>query len=433
MHRPTLPLLSSVVALADNPAKQKEMQDFLDEAKIAPNLQAGFFAGLNTDRALYHLGRTYGMLAEECKTHAQVDDKKAQEYQMVCDALTILPRKCFEKTYGNCNTSVTTGIAYGYLTNPGDQMGQLNCGTGGVKYQQYTLSREDGIVADEEFKPESVSLSAVVLPDGLYTPSASHTTHYTVSQAADLIATDMKKCNVDGVNRKWCAAITGELRQAYEATTPENKVAMDAQMKLLFQGPELAPFGILPWKGGSYFITQEEEGIMEICAVAALIKAIDPESEGVLGKGTGKGTTQIVGKTLDLDESGIDSHGLHVIKFPSGLLKPENYKDLPGFVVDDFKSNYDTFALPFARKVCSVAKPVFGDKSGFLLALEQCPKLKDMLTSADDYVASLQVHAQQVVTEAVVPEVAVPEAAVPEAAVPEVVQQVVAPAASNEA
>lgn len=275
----------------------------------------------------------------------------------------------FEKETKLHNTSVTSGIAMQLFklgTNT-SKIGILNCGTGGIKYQFYENTLENGITVLGEEKPETVSLNELVIPE-LYVPSGK-LNKLDEALVKQKIIEDLKniakKCIINSNDMQIFAMITGPMRKAYEDANQDCKDRMNKFIKDLFDqvSRELSlNVPISPCTENDFFITQEMEGNMECMAVDNLIKGLG--GQGVGSVGFGRGSTQIAFHTINSK----GEYVLKVLQFPAGMNEPERLKEVKSFVENAFKD--EEFVDGLVRMLETTDIPVIGLKSGALLLVK---------------------------------------------------------------
>ncbi len=151
-----------------------------------------------------------------------LDDEK---WRSVRDKVTIGLVKD-TKDYGN--TSVSMGAA---ALQKGQQVGFLNCGTGGIKYQLY--ARESGCLRlVSEYKPKG-GANINSLKIGNYQPKVEVSLELTKEKLeqelahADLPWKDLPDITI-------CAFVTGTIRQHWEEADAEEKVSSNVKSCVQF-------------------------------------------------------------------------------------------------------------------------------------------------------------------------------------------------------
>jgi hypothetical protein len=197
------------------------------------------------------------------------------------------------KKYGN--TSVSMGAAKSkFDASPRtENIGFLNCGTGGIKYQLY--SSTGCLHLKGEFKPKD-GASPNALEVGKFKPKKPINFELT----RELFAKELADAPwARELNVPVYAFVTGTVREHWENAGADEKQLMESKMKELF-----APRGILPL-GSSYFMSQDDEGTFELLGsqrmYANLVEAglLNPGTMVVGSLGIGKGSCQWMIQEVD--------------------------------------------------------------------------------------------------------------------------------------
>jgi hypothetical protein len=263
------------------------------------------------------------------------------------------------------NTSVSMGCAATFFVQQTKRaqpfkrrVALLNCGTGGVKLQLYGLDPQGGkmVVAIDEFKGgdktvlANTSFSLLKLEQGGFDPSktgrhielaqlqeAYKTALETLSKAAEPFASSdcdsfleqiyanlarmadpkekdaragLERENQELYAKLWreeglvlVGFVTGTIRNHYDAAEPEQRAALEAAARAVFE-----PLGVRPWGevgasaasgADSYYLPQEDEALMELIALRTFYYNLgqsgytDPSILPFMSLGIGRGSSKL--------------------------------------------------------------------------------------------------------------------------------------------
>jgi hypothetical protein len=277
------------------------------------------------------------------------------------------------------NTSVSCGIAVEYfeklavqkpdsLTQTNDLL-VLNCGTGGVKYQLLRYAKaEKRVSVLEEIKPKAASSS----PNDVQVQDETGKVLFNRLMNVDGCKTGILRA-VEEIRAKnpqiphILAVVTGPIRAAWEEATSQDRDVFDNHMKAIFSS-------FATCQNGSYFITQEEEGRLELQAArsmyANLVEAkILDEGEPCISFGIGMGSTQWAAGSTEKNSRVIKK--AHLIGVPLGM--GATHVSLPTFdeyLLSQLKGTAEAQEAFFAA-LESTNFPVIALKSGCLLSFEK--------------------------------------------------------------
>jgi hypothetical protein len=159
------------------------------------------------------------------------------------------------------------------------------------------------------------------------------------------------------------AFVTGSVRQHWEeAQTHNDKLKFEETMSKLFQGLDVRPFS----KSKSWFITQEEEGGLELLGSRRFYENL--HQDGLLEKGTmvvacfgiGKGSSQWVTMKLNGDTE--------VTGHKAGMNNLAGLSKVGETILGEYRNERKLNA--FLDALESVPHPVIALKSGCILVLD---------------------------------------------------------------
>jgi len=256
------------------------------------------------------------------------------------------------KTPKEMNASVTSGII-AQMKNPAPVIAILNCGTGPVKYQFYSV--QDGVaVVLFEHKPKTApSISEFNIPGVYKGKTEAAEIKSSISQDIEICK---KKLSKDCI---FSAVITGDIRSAFFKPGDINlRQSFETAVKNIFE-----PLHISPWNGISYFISQEEEGSCEVSAVKNLHKGIDPRLQILFSFGIGRGSCQW-------------SHEKLVVGNSDGMNRPDLMLGMADVVGQKFKT--PEYVRLIVESILPNSLPVISLKSGTTLHFYNEPTLQKL-------------------------------------------------------
>ncbi len=203
--------------------------------------------------------------------------------------------KCFG------NTSVSMGAA-----TTQHSFANLNCGSGGIKYQVY-MDEKESIIMVHEYKPGNYT----PFGKGPKFPSPNDLTDEDLND--DIMLNTYGRLLDDSIRDMWTkmgivnqpvefkAFVTGKLRSRWEdAKTDAEKEKLETAMRQYF-GPHIDPA-----VGESFFITQEQEAVLEFNGTTAMhanlcsAKLIPEKVKIIATFGIGGSSTQFSTESQDI-------------------------------------------------------------------------------------------------------------------------------------
>lgn len=188
------------------------------------------------------------------------------------------------KQYGN--TSVSMGAAK--ISRFDERAGFLNCGSRGIKYQMY--SKAGGVLhLEAEFKPKQ-GASPNCLQVGGFQPKQPAS----FDECRRLLLAELQNDQMPwrGMDIPQYAFVTGTIRNYWEGANAEERARLELAMEQLFASTGIQRLG------NSFFITQDEEGQLELLGSRAMYAnlaqagLLDTETEVVASFGIGGGSCQ---------------------------------------------------------------------------------------------------------------------------------------------
>lgn len=276
------------------------------------------------------------------------------------------------KKYGN--TSVSMGAAKKVFENNNNltSVGFLNCGTGGIKYQRYDCKEIIHVVG--EHKPKDAA-SPNNLKVGQFKPKKE----MSFEETAALLVRDLNSPNMPWKPKEvpMYAFVTGTIRQHWEEANPSEKKVLEDEMKRLFE-----PHGILPRKD-SYFVTQDEEGALELAGAQALYAnlakfGIIEAGVHVVGSfGIGRGSCQ----WMVMQKNGVPE----LVGHKAGMVNVKELERMSDTLMSACKDPEKFTVL--LQSLEGIANPAVALKSGaaLMLDMKEYAHLKAELTGSKTY------------------------------------------------
>jgi len=181
------------------------------------------------------------------------------------------------KSFGN--TSVSMGAAKSVPVFE-DAVGFLNCGTGGIKYQMYSV-RGGLLRVVAEFKPKN-GCSPNALKVGSYSPKQKKEEKEeagtksagsgSVEAARELLLKELAEAPWRDLPATpvYCF-VTGTLRQHWEDSAADECALLEREMAKLFAGTGVQPLPNNNTDGqASFFMSQDDEGRLELIGTRAM-------------------------------------------------------------------------------------------------------------------------------------------------------------------
>ena len=227
----------------------------------------------------------------------------------------------YKETQKYGDTSVSMGLCHQLKIE--EDIGILNCGAGGIKYQIY--GKRDGyITLINKYCPHNgVNLNIMTGP-----------------QLVPLIEKEMQTITMP---KKKIAFITGHLRKRWQNSSLDKKEVMNQEMTSIFQALSIDAIN------DNYFMPQTIEGEMEMLATYHLYKNLDQNMEPMITLGIGNGSCQFSIKDVK------------VIEHTGGMQNINLLMQLPKTVMQ--KLNLDIFN--------QYEKPLIALKSGSVMRLQK--------------------------------------------------------------
>lgn len=269
------------------------------------------------------------------------------------------------------NTSVSMGLAVRYFEKNTNKSCVifLNCGTGGIKYQCYA-QKANIIYLLFEFKPENRT-GPNSLKVCTYTPKNEITFEVNVealkTEMADAINSHKELLGSDIQQVDVLAFITGDIRKKFEDSTQENKQIFENILKDYFHGIAKE------FNGMSYFMSQDEEGTLELVGADTMYKnltnanLLELDGASVVGSfGIGRGSCQFMTKYYDAAKC---TDVFQLIGYTYGMGSLQKLSQV-GVFIDETLNNSPEKMDAFLTALESVKTPIIAFKSGATLLLE---------------------------------------------------------------
>lgn len=266
------------------------------------------------------------------------------------------------------NTSVSMGVAGRYFgINPtAKRVLLLNCGTGGIKYQEGVNNNGLVIIGREfkpsqrvgEFKVESKSPTASSSPQGICQGSYKPKDVTTLNDAIKQLDAELAQLEL-GDDCTIIAFITGTVRAHWEQADPAEKRHMDNIMTLLFRDARIRPFS------ESFFMPQRVEAELEYQATSMMHKNahraghLPNEPTIIASFGIGRGSTQFASPSFP-----------EPFTHPLGMDTPTNLDTTLHAECIKFFAIAENMN-PFVELIKGSDLPVISLKSGAVLEIEK--------------------------------------------------------------
>lgn len=382
------PLASEVVVLKFKNSRQ--IAACLDKCKMPKTdkkdvkVPAATMAGLDAGTFTVRLSDLSKRLEAACDLSNVDEWMFFREFRRYLD----LVETSFRKDTKTHNTSVTAGVSASLLQKEGDMCWILNCGTGDVKYQLYVLKNgEPNVVMELKGTREGFSVSGLAVETAGYNPLNQQGDEKPPSITKEALVQGFcddltNKIPDKYKNVPFFAVVTGTIRQHWANLVSEEskKEAGDVENELrnvFAQVNEATGTNVQSWNGGTYLISQEEEGVCEMVACTNLVSSVKANGKVVAMQGIGKGTGQFV--LLLTHEDGTTEH--RVFGYPYGMNAYTNLSGLGSFI-DSVFTDRDVMAA-FFRTLRNTVQggftPVVALKSGCLLAVAANAELRKIL------------------------------------------------------
>lgn len=227
----------------------------------------------------------------------------------------------YKETQKYGDTSVSMGVCHQLKIE--EDIGILNCGAGGIKYQIYG-KRNGYLTLIHKYCPcNGVNLNIISGP-----------------KLVPLIEKEMQTISMP---KKKIAFITGHLRKKWQDGSTDKKEAMNQEMTSIFQSLNIDSIN------GNYFMPQTVEGQMEMLATYHLYKNLHQDIEPMITLGIGNGSCQFSIKDCK------------IIEHTGGMQNINLLMQLPKTVMQEL--DIDIFN--------QYEKPLIALKSGSLLRLQK--------------------------------------------------------------